>query len=323
VRAIVVREFGGPEVLRIEDLPETAPASGQVAVRIHAAGVNPVETYIRSGQYVHKPPLPWTPGFDGAGVIDAVGKGVAQFRAGDRVYLATLGAWTGTYAQRTVCDARHAHPLPDQVTFGQGAALGVPAATAHRALFGRARSQTGDTVLVHGASGAVGVATVQLAKAAGLTVFGTAGTDEGLALARQAGAVEAFNHHDPAHAEQVRRATGGRGVDVIVEMLANANLDIDLSLLAPRGRIVVVGSRGRVEIDPRQTMAKDAAILGMALWNVPPDETVRIHADLGRALEAGTLRPVVGREFPLADAPEAHKAVLDSPASGKIVLIPT
>src|SRR5918996_872736 len=141
MKAIVVREFGGPEILRVEDVPESAPSSGQVAVRIHAAGVNPVDTYIRSGGYSRKPPLPWTPGFDGAGVIEAVGEGVTGYRAGDRVYLATLGAWTGTYAQRTVCDAAHVHRLPSHVSFGQGAALGVPAATAHRALFGCARPQ--------------------------------------------------------------------------------------------------------------------------------------------------------------------------------------
>lgn len=320
MRAILVEAFGDPDVLQPKDIPDPAPGPGQVLVRLHAAGVNPVEAYIRSGTYYRKPPLPYTPGFDGAGVVEAVGAGVPEFKSGDRVYVAALGSWNGTYAERIACDAAHVHPLPPDVSFAQGASLGVPATTAHRALFGRAKAQRGETVLVHGASGAVGVPCVQLARAAGLTVLGTAGSERGMEVAREAGCEQVFNHKDPGRADAIRTATGGNGVDVIVEMLASANLDLDLTLLAPRGRIVVVGSRGRIEIDPRFTMAKDAAILGMALWNVPPLEHVRIHADLVDALRAGTLRPIVGREMPLPEAADAHRALFESNAAGKLVL---
>jgi len=320
MRAIVVDAFGDPDVLQLKDIPDPVPGAGQVVVRLHAAGVNPVEAYIRSGAYYRKPPLPWTPGFDGAGTVESAGSGVTEFRTGDRVYVASLGSWNGTYAERVLCDAAHVHPLPEDVSFAQGASLGVPATTAHRALFGRAQAKRDETVLVHGASGAVGVPCVQLARAAGLTVLGTAGSDRGLEVAKEAGCQHVFSHKDPGRADAIRAATGGRGVDVIVEMLASANLDLDLTLLAPRGRVVIVGSRGRIEIDPRFTMAKDAAILGMALWNVPPEESTRIHADLVQALRAGTLRPIVGREMPLAAAAAAHLALFDGHAEGKLIL---
>jgi len=320
MRAIVVETFGEPDVMQMKQIPDPSTGPGEVLVRLHAAGVNPVEAYIRSGTYYRKPPLPYTPGFDGAGVIEGIGSGVTGLRSGDRVYVAALGNWHGTYAERMVCDAAHVHPLAEGVSFAQGAALGVPAATAHRALFGRAQAQRGETLLVHGASGAVGVPCVQLARAAGLTVLGTAGSDRGMEVARDAGCHHVFHHKDDGRAEAIRAATGGRGVDVIVEMLASANLDLDLQLLAPRGRIVVVGSRGRIEIDPRFTMAKDAAVLGMALWNVTPEDSARIHADLVEALRSGTLCPIVGRELPLAEAAVAHRALFEAKAEGKLVL---
>jgi NADPH2:quinone reductase len=321
VKAIVVRAFGGPEALQLADVDDPVVTSNGVVVRIQAAGVNPVDAYIRSGGYARQPPLPWIPGFDGSGIVEAVGSAATRFHPGDCVYVATLGTWHGTYAQRTLCDVDQVHPLPANVSFSQGAAIGVPVATAYRALFGRAHVRPGETVLVHGASGAVGVAAVQLAKSAGLTVIGTASTDEGTTLVRKAGAAHVFNHRDPAHVDQIRAATDGRGVDVIIEMLANANLDADLTLLALRGRVVVIGSRGRIEIDPRHTMARDLSILGMTLWNVPAEELAQIYTRIGQALEDGTLKPVVGREFPLEDAAEAQRTLFEERAHGKVVLI--
>jgi len=320
MKAIHVTAFGGPEVLKVAEVPDPVPGGGQVVVRVRAAGVNPVDAYIRSGSYARLPPLPYTPGFDGAGVIETVGPGVTTWKPGDRVWITALGRSQGTYAERMLCDVSQVFPLPAHVTFGAGAALGVPAATAHRALFGRAAAHSGETVLVHGASGAVGLASIQLARDAGLRVFGTAGTDAGRSLVLAEGVEAAFDHHDANRAFAIKEATGGKGVDVVLEMLANANLDIDLGLLAPRGRVVVIGSRGRVEIDPRQTIGKDSAILGMTLWNVPDDERTRINLALTDALERRALRPVVGREFPLADAPAAHAEALANGTNGKVVL---
>ncbi|MET0648321.1 MAG: NADPH:quinone reductase [Pyrinomonadaceae bacterium] len=320
MKAIRVHEFGGPEVLRSEEVPEPKPSAGQVLVRVRAAGVNPVDTYIRSGVHAVKPALPYTPGLDAAGEVEAVGEGVARLAAGQRVY--TAGSLTGTYAELALCEESQCHPLPERVTFAQGAGVFTPYATAYRALFQRAKAQPAETVLVHGASGGVGTAAVQLARAAGLRVLGTAGTEEGRRLVLEQGAHEVLDHRAPDYFEQLNGLTGGRGVDVILEMLANVNLDRDLGALAKGGRVVVVGSRGTVEINPRQAMTRDASILGMTLFNISPQEFVSIHAALGAGLEAGTLRPVVGRELPLAEAARAHEEVLKPGAYGKIVLLP-
>ncbi len=320
MKAIRVREFGGPEVLRLEDVPELRPGPGEIVVRVKAAGVNPVDTYIRSGTYARKPTLPYTPGADAAGVVESVGEGVARMAAGDRVYLA--GTLSGTYAEQALCSASQVHRLAQAVTFAQGAAVNIPYVTAYRALFQIARAVPGESVLVHGASGGVGIAAVQLARAAGMQVFGSAGTAKGRELAGREGAHHVLDHSAPDYLERLRALTGGRGVDVVLEMLANVNLGKDLQILATRGRVVVIGSRGTVEINPRDAMGRDAAILGMSVWNIPEREMSGIHAALVAGLENGTLRPVVGQELPLAEAPRAHQAVMQSGAYGKIVLVP-
>jgi len=320
MKAIRVREFGGPELLRIEEVPDFQPGPKQVVVRIHAAGVNPVDTYVRAGIYPRKPPLPYTPGTDGAGVIESVGSEVTRFRAGDRVYLA--GTLSGTYAEKALCDESTVYPLPANISFAQGAAIHVPYATAFRALFHRAHARGGETVLINGASGGVGTAAVQLARAAGLRVVGTAGSDRGKKLVLDEGAHEVLDHKVPDHFEKALALTDGRGYDVIIEMLANVNLARDLTILAPFGRAVVVGNRGTIEINPRDAMGRDAAILGMSLWNATPDEMQSIHAAIIAGLENKTLRPIVNKELPMAEAPRAHADVMTPGAYGKIVLVP-
>jgi len=317
MKAISVEEFGGPEVMKIVELPRPQPGPGQVLVRMHVVGINPVETYIRAGTYPRKPALPFTPGNDGAGVIEEAGDDV-KLRPGDRVY--TAGSISGTYAEYALCNAAQVHPLPTNVSFAQGAAIGTPYATAYRGLFHRADAKPGETVLVHGASGGVGIAAVQLARAGGLRVFGTAGTDRGRDLVREQGAHDVFDHGAPDYLARIMDATSGKGIDIILEMLANINLGKDLTILAPRGRVVVIGNRGRVEIDARDTMSRDADIRGMVLPNTPPAEMASIHAALVAGLENGTLRPVVGQELPLAEAPQAHRAVMEPGAFWKIVL---
>ena len=325
MKAIRVHEYGGPAVMKLEEISDPQPGPGEVLVRVRAAGINPVDAYIHTGTYVRKPPLPYTPGQDGAGEIEAVGADVAGFKTGDRVYIAGTGntvAGVGTYAERAICTPSQLHRLPARASFGQGAALGVPYCTAYRALFQRAAAKPGETVLVHGATGGVGIAVVELAHGRGLTVIGSGGTDKGLAAVKEHGADIVVNHRAPNYADEIMRATGGRGVNLIVEMAAHVNLDRDLGLLAKWGRVVVVGNRGRVEIDARQAMGRDAAILGMTLFNVADVEFVEIHAALIAGLENGTLNPVVGREFPLADAARAHEAVMEPGALGKTVLVP-
>ncbi|HLI34032.1 MAG TPA: NADPH:quinone reductase [Terriglobia bacterium] len=320
MKAIRVHQFGGPEVMKLEEVPDLRPGPGEVVVRVKAVGVNPVDTYIRSGAYALKPDLPYTPGMDAAGVVEAVGQGVARFAPGARVYVA--GTLSGAYAEQARCKESQAHPLPDKVTFAQGAAVNIPYATAYRALFHRARVMPGETVLVHGASGGVGIASVQLARAAGLKVIGTAGTERGRKLVMEQGAHHVLDHRAADYLSQLQQLTNGRGVDVILEMLANVNLGKDLTVLARNGRVVVIGSRGSVEINPRDTMSRDASILGMTLMNATESELASIHAALVVGLENGTLRPVINRELPLAEAPRAHQAVLEPGSYGKIVLIP-
>ena len=319
MKAIMVRAFGGPEVMQIEDAPAPEPGPGQVTIRVNAVGVNPVDAYIRSGNYARKPNLPYTPGTDVAGTIEQVGAGVTHLKRGDRVY---AHAAIGGYADIALCEDWQAHPLPLRVSFAQGAALGVPYATAWRALFIRAHAKAGESVLVHGGSGGVGTAAIQMARAHGLTVIATAGTEKGLALVRAQGAHHALNHRDAGYLQQVSLLMAGRGVDIVLEMLANVNLDHDLDVLAHGGRVVVIGNRGRVEVDPRKTMAKDGAILGMTVFNTTRVEFKEIHAGLVAGLENGSLSPVIAREMPLAEAAEAHVAVLEPGALGKIVLVP-
>ena len=320
MKAIVVHEFGGPEVLELEEVPTPKPAAGQVLVRIHAAGVNPYDTYMRAGTYAVKPPLPYTPGSDAAGVIEAVGDGVKKVKPGDRVY--TARTVTGAYAQYALALEAQVHGLPEKITFGQGAGVWVPYGTAYHALYHSAGARASETVLVHGASGGVGSAAVQMAHAMGITVFGTAGTQKGLELVRREGAHQVFDHSKAGYQEEIMKVTGGRGVDVILEMLCNVNLSADLKMLATNGRVIIIGNRGEITINPRDLMLRRASARGFTLWAVTPAEEAEIHSGLFAGLENGTLRPVVGKELPLAEAARAHKQVLEPGAAGKIVLVP-
>ncbi len=319
MKAIQVKEFGGPEVMQLQDVPELQAGAGQVVVKVKAAGVNPYDTYMRQGTYAIKPTLPYTPGSDAAGVVAAVGAGVEGLAVGNRVYVS--GTLTGAYAEQTLAEAWQVHHLPSNVTFAQGAGVNVPYATAYRALFLIGHAKPGETLLIHGATGGVGIAGVQLARAAGMRVIGTGGTERGRELVIKQGAHHVLDHHAPDYIDELLKLTAGRGVDVVLEMVANVNLAKDLSALAAGGRIVVIGNRGNIEINPREIMRRDAAVLGMVLWNTSRSDLTTIHAGIGAGLENGSLRPVVGKEFPLAEASQAHRAVSEPGSFGKIVLI--
>lgn len=321
MKAIRVHAFGGPEVMQLEEVPDLVAGPGEVVVDVKAIGVNPVETYIRSGSYALKPELPYTPGNDVAGVVKEAGAGVTSCKAGDRVYTSqTIG---GAYAEQALCNALHVHPLPGNISFEQGAGVGVPYGAAYRALVERAGAHAAETVLVHGASGGVGLAAVQLARAAGLTVFGTAGSDAGMELAKREGAHHVLNHAREGYLDELMKLTQGQGVNIILEMLANKNLANDLNVIARHGRIMVIGNRGSIEINPRGTMAREADIRGVMLFGASQEEFQAMHAAIFAGLEAGTLRPIVGQKFALADAAKAHEAVMAHGASyGKIILLP-
>lgn len=318
MKAIVIHQFGEPDVMQLADLPDPPPGPGQVLIAVRAIGVNPVDAYIRSGKYGPRQ-FPFVPGFDAAGVVESIGPGVTTCHPGERVYTSNPG---GAYAQKMLVDQARVYPLPDSITFSQGASIGVPAATAYRGLFQRGEAKAGQTVLVHGATGGVGTAAIQLARAAGLRVIGTGGTEEGRSLIRQLGCHLAVDHRHPDYTKQILDFTAGRGVDLILEMLANVNLAKDLEMIAFNGKVIVIGNRGKIEIDPRMTMSKESEIRGLTLLRATPEELRGIHAGLYAAMQSGTYKPIVAREMPLAAAPAAHKEVLEPHAPGNLVLIP-
>ena len=319
MKAILVHEFGGPDVLRLEEVPTPRPGAGEVLVRVHAAGVNPYDTYMRAGTYAQKPPLPYTPGSDGAGIVEAVGESVKKVKRGDRVY--TTQTLSGAYAEYALALEQQVHLLPARASFSQGAGVWVPYGTAFHGLYHSAKARASETVLVHGASGGVGTAAVQIARSMGLTILGTAGTPAGLELAKREGAHQVFDHRKAGYQEEVLKATGNRGVDIILEMLANVNLAHDTKLLAKDGRIIVIGSRGEVTINPRELMIRRGSIRAFTLPDITQGDKADIQAGLIAGLENGTLRPVVGSELPLAEAARAHKEILEPGAGGKIVLV--
>lgn len=320
MKAIKVNEFGNAEVMRLDEVNKPQVSANQILVKIEAIGVNPVDTYIRSGSYARKPELPYTPGTDASGVIDDTGNVISTFQKGSRVYLS--GSLTGVYAEYALCEEHQVHKLPENITFDEGAGIGVPYTTAYRALFQKAKVNAGETVLIHGASGGVGIAAVQLASAFGLTVIGTAGTEKGLQLVKKEGAHHTLNHNKTNYLDEILNLTEHAGVDVILEMLANVNLNKDFSVIRTGGKVVVIGNRGSIDFNPRLAMGKDASIHGMTLLNVSPNDRRKIHIALIAGLEKGFLRPVIGKKFVLADAPKAHEEVLAAGAFGKIILVP-
>jgi len=325
MKAIRVHSFGGPDVLRFEDVDDPIPGPGEVIIDVRAVGVNPADTYARNGAYIILPDLPYTPGGDAGGVIAAIGPGVREFAVGDPVFIGmALGFhFTGCYAQKVKRKVVDVLPLPAGVSFAEAAAFGVSYPTAHYALFARGGARAGETVFIHGASGSVGTSAIQLAKRACLKVIGSGGTPKGLDLIVSQGADHAVDHTKAGYIEEVRRLTDGKGPDLILEMLANLNLAVDMDLIAKFGRIVLIGNRGvEIEIVPRTAMAKQLDIRGMSLWNTTTEQMRPVMEDILAGVAAGALRPIIGKEMPLAEAAAAHVAVLEPGAYGKIVLVP-
>lgn len=325
MKVVQVKAFGGPEVLEYVELKEPRVGDKEVKVRLKAAGLNPSEAYVLTGNYAfYQPDLPFTPGFDGSGIVEEVGGAVQGLKAGDRVFIVGLLAErnTGSYAEKVVVDADCVYPLPDQISFEEGASLGVPALAAYRALFHIGRLKPGETVLIHGASGAVGNIAVQMARAFGATVIGTAGADNprGKEIILESGAHHAISHVTKEDQSEVLEITDGKGPDLIIEMLADHNLQTDLEVIKAEGRIVVVGSRGEITIDPRLTMGKESSVLGMAVWHMTETDRIESLSAISASLESGTLRPYVGDIYPLSKVQEAHEKLLDKPGNGKMIL---
>jgi NADPH2:quinone reductase len=306
--------------MQLEEVVDPEPGTGQLVVEVKAIGISPIDTYMRSGNYYLLPSLPYTPGFEVSGVVESVGQGVKDWSPGDRVFV--YHSVTGTYAAKTLCPESSLYPLPDHLSFAQGAVAPVSYSTAYQALFHRGRAIPGMSILVHGATGGVGLAAVQLALAAGMTVIATGGTEKGRVMVAEQGVQEVLDHTAANYLDKVLVLTAGQGVDLILEMLANVNLGRDLKVLALGGKVVIIGSRGPVEINPREAMTRDASILGMQIRNASEQEKRSIKAALVAGLRNRTLRPVIGQEIPLAEAPRGHRELMESSHHGKIVLIP-
>lgn len=323
MKAIRAHAFGGPEVLRLDEIETPSPGPGEVLIAVEAAGINPADTYMLGGAYAIVPDLPYIPGGDAAGVIEAVGAGVTDLSVGNRVFAGTLlsGRLQDCYAEKVVRAAQDVMILPEGVSAHQGAALGVPYGTAHYGLFARGGAQAGETVFIHGASGAVGTAAIQLAKRAGLRVIGSGGSDRGRRLILDQGADHAVDHTADGYIEEVRSLSDG-GPHLILEMLANVNLATDMDLVANYGRIIVIGNRGEITVNARVAMMKELDIRGLALFNASRAQSEEIAADLIAGLADGSLKPVIGREMALAEAADGHRAVMEPGAFGKIVLTP-
>ena len=324
MKAIRAHSFGGPEVLHLEDMNDPIPGPGEVVIDVRAAGINPADTYMRNGTYAIIPKLPYIPGGDAGGVVSAIGAGVREYSVGDPVFVGTALSFdlTGCYAEKVKRKASEVLPLPSGVGFAAAAAFGVSYTTAHYSLFERGAARAGETVFIHGASGSVGTSAIQLAKRAGLKVIGSGGTGKGLELIVTEGADHAVDHTKKGYLDDVKRLTGGKGAELILEMLANVNLAADMDLAAKYGRIIVIGNRGEITINPRVAMMKELDIRGIALWNATPEQVKLMMEDILAGVAAGALRPIIGREMPLAEAAAAHVAVLQPGAYGKIVLIP-
>ena len=317
MKAVEVEEFGAPENLKIFDVEIPTPEANQVLVKIMAAGVNPVETYIRSGSYAAKPPLPWRPGKDGAGIVEKLGKGAeTKFKVGDRVWVG--GTETGTYAEFCTANIENVHKLPDFLTYAQGASVFVPAKTAYRGLFTRVSTKATDTVLIHGGSGAVGAAAIQLAVAKGCKVVATAGSDNGIALIESLGAI-GIRHNNDDHQHKLKQ---NGPYNVILEMLANVNLNTDINVLARHGYIVIIGNRGTIDgVNMRSLMQCEGHIVGL-LRGDPWEDKVAV-AGINGALFSGVLKPVVSPDiYYLSDVAKAHRDVIEKKngSYGKIVL---
>ena len=324
MKAIRAHSFGDADVLQLDSVADPTPDAGEVVIDVKAIGINPADTYMRGGAYAIVPELPYTPGGDASGVVSAVGSSVTNCQVGDRVFTGTAIGFnmTGCYAEKVVRPATDVIALPDNVSFAAGAALGVPYATAHYGLFRRGNAAAGETVFIHGASGSVGTAAIQLAKRAGLTVIGSGGSERGRKLILDEGADHVVDHTAGGYIEEVRKLTDDNGPQLILEMLANVNLAADLDLVAKYGRIIVIGNRGEITINPRMTMMKELDVRGIALFNATREEMETVVQDLLTGLADGSLRPIIGREMPLAEAAASHRAVLEPGAFGKIILIP-
>ncbi|OQR80418.1 quinone oxidoreductase-like [Tropilaelaps mercedesae] len=323
MQAIIVKALGEPDVMKIATIPLPDIDSHQVLVRVEYAGVNPVDTYIRSGAFGKVPALPFTPGKDGSGVVYKIGSSINHLKVGDQVWFcAAVGTPHGSYAEFAVVQGTDTWVLPKGVGLQIGAALGVPYLTAYRALLVKGKCRSGQIVFIHGGSGAVGQACVQIAKKEGLRVVATAGSDTGEEILRGLKVDGVFSHRGKGYVDYIRDKFP-EGFDLIVEMRADLNLSSDCVLAGRNGRILVVGNRGPTHtLNARHIMLTEVSIIGVALMASTKAEWEAGAAYVSKGVGEGWLAPRISKEYPLEDAPQAHIDIIEATegATGKLLL---
>jgi NADPH:quinone reductase len=322
MRAVLCKELGGPEKLVIEDVPAPPIRDGAVRIAIHAAGVNFADILLISGQYQDRPPLPFIPGMEVAGVVTELGAGVSRLKVGDRV-LSSVGR--GAYAEEVVVEADSAHRIPAAMDFVAAAAFPVAYSTSHGAFAWRGRLRAGESVLVLGASGGVGLTAVEIAKAMGATVIAAAGGAEKLAVAKRAGADHLIDYTREDLRERVKSLTGGRGVDVVYDPVGGDAFDQSLRSIAWEGRIIIIGfAAGRIpQIPANLVLVKNIDIIGF-FWGsyrrYKPELQAQSFQQLFRWYEEGKLKPHVSHRLPLAEVAQALELLKTRKSTGKVVI---
>jgi NADPH2:quinone reductase len=324
MQAMVVTALGEPRDMQLRELPDPEPGAGEVTIDVRAIGCNFFDILMVQGKYQLKPPLPFSPGAEIAGVVRAVGPEVTEFKPGDRVF-AMLG-W-GAFASLAVAPVAAVVKMPDSMPFEHGAAFGIVYQTSYFGLVYRANLQAGETLLVHAAAGGVGLAAVQIGRALGARVLATAGAAEKLAVAKQHGAEAAYDYSTPDWVECVKQATGGRGADVIYDPVGGDIFDLSTKCIAFSGRLLVIGfASGRIPtIQVNKILLKNIAIVGLhwgAYRMYEPEKIPQAMAALFALYERGAVRPVVGSQYPLRDAAAALDEIAARRSVGKVVLIP-
>lgn len=322
MRAIRVHEAGGPDALRLEEIPDPQPGPGQVLVRVEAIGVNFIEVYQRTGLYPMT--YPYTPGREAAGVVVAVGDGVTRLKVGDRV---ASEQFLGAYAELTLGDEDRVVRLPDAVTTQLGAAIMLQGITAHYLATSTYPLARGDRCLIHAAAGGVGLLLCQVAKHRGAWVVGTTSTDEKARMAREAGADEIILYTRQDFVTEVKRLTSGKGVQVVYDSVGKTTFDGSLDCLAPRGMLVLFGqSSGPVPpVDPMILNRKGSLFLTrptIAHYVALPGELDRRAGEVLGWVADGTLQVHIDRTYPLAEAAEAHRALESRTTTGKVLIVP-
>jgi NADPH:quinone reductase len=323
MKAIVFDQTGGPEVLKLADAPKPEVRPGMVLIKVHAIGVNFADVRFRQGLYVVKPKLPDTPGMEAAGVVEAVGDGVTGFKAGDRVAAFTVKS----YAEYCQAPAPMVVPLPDAVSFVDGAAFPVQVMTAYHMLHTMDAVGPGKTVIVHSAAGGVGLVAVQLAKIAGAKVFGTVSSDAKSPLVKDAGADAVINYATQSFADEALKLTNDKGVDLILDAVGKPTFEEGLRCLAPLGHLILYGRAGG-PTDPLNVATLSAKSIKVSGFMVPtvtrnfPDKTRESAARCFALMAEGRLKLHIGKTFPLAAAADAHRFLESRQSTGKLILLP-